>query len=190
MDVFKKAQKSKPKKSNAALIEDPSIEDACAQLVRTSRDFKNAKAAHENAQAALIDYISPIHLASLKSKSLTKTFKLNEKVMCIFTDKFKNLSPDDRKDVEELLEEAKIPIERLFAEKLSLKLNKSIEEDSDKLTALHELLGEEKFNEYFEFDVKFAPVDEFYKSLVREGGVEVLQDVIPQFRNKPTVKVS
>lgn len=191
MELFKKAEaKAKPRKASHDIIQDASMDEICDLLIRTSRDLKNAKAAHENAQAEIIDYMSPKHLDNLKKGSLAKTFKLNEKVMCIFTDRFKNLNDEERAEVEKRLSDAKIPIEKLFTEKLSLKLNPAVEENYEKLKELHALLGPEKFEEFFAFKVNFTPVDDFYKSVVKENAVEVLEDVIENIRYKPTVKVS
>ena len=69
-------------------------------------------------------------------------------------------------------------------------LRKELEVAHDDLNELMELLGEDKFNKYFEYEVKFSPVKEFYKSLVKTNTVDDLEDIVEQIRYKPTVKVS
>jgi hypothetical protein len=183
------APKEKTTKSTVEPIVDAQIDEVCDRLVRSSKELKNAEAAHEQAQAEVIDYMMPIHLERLQKGSLNKSFRLNDKVLCLFTDRFKNLSQDDRQEVESRLEKANIPVDKLFTEKLSLKLKKDIEENYEMLNKLMSLLGEDVLKEYFDLDIKFTPVDDFYKALVKENAVSCLEDIISQIRYKPTVKV-
>lgn len=191
LSKFKKlADKPKAKKTTADAIIDPAMEEVCNNLVKTSAALKNAKAAHENVQAEIIDYMQPKHIEALRSNSLTKTFDLNDKVKCIFTDRFKALTAEDIKEFEERLIEKNVAVEKLLKERVSLKLKKHVEDDEDKLNKLIEALGEDLLERYFEIKVETVPVKDFYTAVVREDVVDELEDVIERIRYKPTVKVS
>lgn len=191
LSKFKKlADKPKAKKTTAEVVIDPAMEEVCEKLVKTSAALKNAKAAHENAQAEIIDYMQPKHMDALRGNSLTKTFELNDKVKCIFTDRFKALSPEDLKEFEDNLAEKEIAVDKLLKEKVSLSLKKHVEDDEEKLNKLIEALGEDLLERYFEVKVSTVPVKDFYAAVVRENAVDPLEDVIERIRYKPTVKVS
>ena len=190
LEKFKKTSSAKKtKKLSGKCITDASMESACDDFIRTTKDLKNAKAAHELAQSEIIDYMIPKHFDSLRGRCLEKTFRLNDKVMCIFADRFKNVSSEDQEIIRARLSQQDVPVERLFTERLSIKLRPEIEDNDEELNKLVELLGEEKFEQYFEYDVKFSPVSDFYRSLVETKTVEVLEDIVEQIRYKPTVKI-
>ena len=182
-------QEKKPK-SSAQLIEDPSQDQLCNQFVIASKNFKNAEAEMKQKQAEIIDYISPVHFERLKDNNLEKTFKINDKVMCIFTDRFSSLSNEDVTEAQKITSESSIPFEKLFKEKVTLKLKKSIEENEKELEKLIELLGEGTIEKYFEVGYAVQPADDFYVSVAKEGMVDKLRGLIERVRYKPTVKVN
>ena len=194
MSIFNTLNKAaeetkKTKKSSAVEVHNEDLEAACHTFVKASKDEKNAKAARAQASSELIDFLSPVHGEALKNNSLTRTFRINDKVMCTFGDRFGTLGPEDVEDAQTALQEAKVPFDRLFREKAKFVLKKSIE-DNEKL--LEELVGKlgEDFTKYFDVSTEVVPVDDFYKAVSREGCYDELKDVIERIRYKPTVKVS
>lgn len=189
LDKFKSESKDSKKKSSVVEIQEPSLDNTCDELIKASKNLKNAEAALEQAQAEIIEFLFPKQMEALKKSDLTKSFRLNDKVLCLFTERFKDINKDDREEIEKRLNQANISIEKLFAEKLNLKLKKEVEDNYPKLEKLLELLGENILKEYFDYNVRFVPVDDFYKALIKENAVDIFQDIIENIRYKPTVKV-
>lgn len=183
-------KQEKKTKSTAQVVVDPSVDVLCDQFLVASKNFKNAEAELKQKQAEVIDYISPIHFDRLNENNLEKTFKINDKVMCIFGDRFSALSNEDVQETQAITTEAKVPFEKLFKEKVTLKLKKGIEENEKELEKLIELLGEGVVEKYFEVGYSVHPTDDFYVSVTKEGLVNKLRGLIERIRYKPTVKVS
>ena len=186
---LKKASSDKPKKSKSSVVDvsNPEMEEVCNQLIEASRDYKNAEAALKLAQAEVIDYVKPLHRDGLKKNDPVKSFRLNEKVLCLFTDKFKVVGEEDSKEIKEAIGEEAMG--RLFQEKLSLSIKKEIAADDEKIGQLLEILGEENLHKFFDFSVVSVARKDFFKNVARESVVNELEDVIDRIHYKPTVRV-
>jgi len=183
-------KQDKKTKSTSQNIEDQSKDALCDQLIVASKNFKNAEAALKQKQAEVIDYISPIHFERLKENNLEKTFKINNKVMCIFGDRFSNLSEEDVAEAQQITSSNSVPFEKLFKEKVTLKLKKSIEDNEKELEKLIGLMGADVIEKYFDVGCAVQPADDFYVSVTKEGLIDKLRGLIERIRYKPTVKVN
>lgn len=194
MSVFDKLKQvadhqPKEKKSSAKEIADPAIGLACENFVKASRDQKNAEAVLKQAQAEVLDYIKPIHSQEIEAGDPTKTYRLNGTVMCMFTDRFGALKDHEISLVKEKLQEAEVPFEKLFKERVKLKLKDSVADNSKELEKLIESLGD-LLPRYFEVGVETLPVDDFDKALARENIYGKIGDIVERIRWKPTLKVT
>lgn len=176
-------------KPGTEVITDTNIQGTCDAFVKASKDFKNAKAALAEAQENLIEYVSPKMFDGLRKNNLSKTFKINETVMCIFKDQFKALSDDDFAEVTEILGKANVPLETLFKEKVGLSLKKNIQDDEQRIDELINKLGEDMLIQYFDVKQEVVAVSEMYKAVAKAGVIDDLQDIIERIRYKPSCKV-
>lgn len=183
------ADRPKAKRSSAEEITDVSMQPACETLVAASRGFKDAEAELKNAQEAILDYMRPIHSAEIREGTPSTTYKLNELLMCIFTDRFGALKDFEVAEAKERLSKAKVPFDRLFKEKVKLKLKESVSENEKELENLINQLGD-LLPRFFEVSVETSPVDDFDKALAREGVYGDLADIVERARYKPTIRVS
>jgi hypothetical protein len=192
-DSLKKAEtkSTKSKKSSAVEITNEELSKACKDVIKASKDEKNAKALKDQAGAEIIDAVSLVHNAGLENQTLDKTFRVNESVMVIFTDRFKSLSEDDVVETKEILKttnNSKI-FDRLFRETAKFSLKEGVADNEKLLGELIETLGD-KMTKFFDVKISVQPVDDFYKTLVKENVQVELKDVVERLRYKPTLKVS
>ena len=189
-DKLKMMSDSKPKgkKSSAHEITDSSIQEMCDRLVVASKQAKNAEAELKLAHEEVLDYTKPLHSSALKDGDPIQTFKLNGSVMCIFTDRYSALKDEDIKEAGEILKKANVPFEKLFRQKVELKLKDVVKENVDKLEELMTKLGD-LLPDYFEVSVQTLPVDDFDKALAREKVSGELSEIAGRARYKPTIRV-
>ena len=194
MSIFKTLNKAaaetkKTKKSTSVELSNEKLEDSCLKIIKASKEEKNAIASKAQAGSEIIEFVSGIHGQSLRDNNLTRTFRLNSKVMITFADKFSALGEEDIEEATEILDEAGVPFDRLFREKANFTLKANVQENEKLLEELVTKLGDD-FTKYFDIKTQVSPVKDFYNSVAKEGCYDQLKDLIERTRHKPTVKVS
>jgi hypothetical protein len=189
MSAFDKLSKvAKPKsKSNVIECSDQTMEQVCDSYIISSRELKDAEAANNRDKSSVIDYMRNVFAKSMKEGDAVKSFRLNSKLLCIFTDRFK--APCEH-DMEELLKSvSQAQVNKFFKQKASVKIKESVSTNEAKLTELLELLGD-KADQFFDIGVSYTTADDLDKIIVSEGCYEEVQEVIERLRYSPTVRVS
>lgn len=183
------SEKPKDKKSSAREIKNEALQPACDSFLKASKAFKNAEAELKQSQEEILEVMRRTHADSIKEGNLTKSYRINDSVLCIFTDRFGALKEHDLEEAATKLKKANVPFERLFKEKVELKLRDNVSDNEKELEKLIEALGE-LLPKYFDVVVKTLPVDDFDEALSREGVYGELSDVVERVRYKPTMRVS
>jgi arsenate reductase-like glutaredoxin family protein len=188
MSVFGKLKSSSAKtksKSNHEIVTDEALDPVCDEFIKASRDYKNAEAALNNAKATIIDSMRVLFSENMSTGQATKTFKINSKVQCQFTDRFK--APSDA-DIEELRDLVGQKVDKLFKQKASLKIKEGVSTNEAKLQELIELLGD-KLEVYFDVGVSYTAIDDLDQHLAAEGCYKEVEPVIERLRYTPSIKV-
>lgn len=183
------SEKPKDKKSSAREVKDEGLQPACQNFVKASKAFKNAEAELKQSQEEILQVMRLTHASSIKEGNLTKSYRINDSVLCIFTDRFGALKEHDLEEASAKLKKANVAFERLFKEKVELKLKDTVSDNEKELEKLITALGD-LLPKYFDVTVKTLPVDDFDTALSRENVYGELSDVVERIRYKPTMRVS
>ena len=183
------SEKPKDKKSSVREVKVESLQAACDAFVKADKALKNAEAEHKQSQEEILEVLRRTHAESIKEGNLTKSYRVNDNVLCIFTDRFSPLKGPDLEEASAKLKKANVAFDRLFKEKVELKLKANVADNEKELEKLIEALGD-LLPKYFEVNVKTLPVDNFDEALSREKIYGELSDIVERVRYKPTMRVS
>lgn len=187
-DKLKKKADSKPKsKSNVVECSDPNMDQVCDSFIISSREFKDAEAALKRDKGIVIDFMRNIFAKTMEEGDAVKSFRLNSKLLCTFTDRFTTPCDHDINELKEAIGEE--GVNKLFKQKASIKVKESVSTNESKLNELLELLGD-KADQFFDIGVSYTTVDDIDKVLVGEGCYGEVKEVIERLRYSPTIKAS
>lgn len=192
MSAFNKLKQvsssSKKKNSSVKEIQDLALSPLVNRLVEASKALKNAEANWNKEQYEVLQYAKDLHKQTLQSLDTTKSYKINDLVMCTFTDKFSSFDEHSTVEVMTKLQEANISFEKLFMQKAFLKMRPEVASNENKLQELIDLLGD-RVSEFFEVRVLTTPVENFDAALQREKAYNFISDSVERHRAKPSVRV-
>lgn len=183
----KSAEKTKPKSKGVLEIDNFEMETACDNFIISSRDFKNAEAALKRDKSIIIDFMRTIFAQTMGSGEAIKSFRLNSKLLCTFTDRFTAPSEQDVQEIQSAVGTA--TFDKLFKQTASVKLKESVASNEAKLSELLELLGD-KADQFFDIGVTYSTIDDIDKLVAAEGCYEQLGDVLERLRYSPTIKTA
>lgn len=189
MSVFDKLKKSNTttkRKSNVQEIVIVEVEELCNQLIEASANLKNAEGQYENLKSQLHQEVKGIYSNSIKEGEPIKSFKLNGKITCIFTDKFQTV--DDTLD--QILQSKLTPeqYQKLFKPQAQLKLKDCVSKNEELVSELVGLLGD-KLDKFFDTGLKVNCCNDFDKVCAIEGCYGEIEDIVEQLRYKPTIRI-
>jgi len=192
MSAFNKLKQvsssSKKKNSSVKEIQDLALSPLVNRLVEASKALKNAEANWNKEQYEVLQYAKDLHKQTLQSLDTTKSYKINDLVMCTFTDKFSSFDEHSTVEVMTKLQEANISFEKLFMQKAFLKMRPEVASNESKLQELIDLLGD-RVSEFFEVRVLTTPVENFDAALQREKAYNLISDSVERHRAKPSIRV-
>jgi hypothetical protein len=184
------SNKSDLTESSTIEIADSNVQAICEEFVLASRNYKKAEASLKSSQEAILNYIKPIHSTNIKeNKHPPTTYRINNSLICIFTDRFSALKEADIELTKENLFKIGVPFDRLFKERVKLKLKESVSENENEISNLITQLGD-LLPKFFDVSVETVPVENFDKVVAQEGTYDQVSNVLKHSRYKPTLKVS
>lgn len=183
----KSSEKTKSKSKGVAEINNPDMDVACDNFILSSRDFKNAEAALKRDKSIIIDFMRTAFGQAMEAGDATKSYRLNEKLLCIFTDRFSAPTEQDVQEIQSAVGEA--IFNKLFKQSASIKIKENVASNEEKLTELLNLLGD-KADQFFDIGVSYTTVDDVDKLVAAEGCYDKLGEVLERLRYSPTIRTA
>lgn len=183
----KSAEKTKTKSKGPSEINNPEMDTACDNFIISSKDFKNAEAALKRDKAIIIDFMRAAFAQNMNAGDAIKSFKLNDKLLCIFTDRFSAPSEQDVQELQSAVGE--VIFNKLFKQTASIKIKESVSSNEEKLSELLTLLGD-KADKFFDIGVSYIATDDIDKLVAAEGCYEQIGDTLERLRYSPTIRTA
>lgn len=201
MSIFKQvaAKTTKAKKSDLPefTVSDQSLIKEVKKWIIAKSEEKTAKANIERSEALLLNKSVEEHLKTCQNdekyyasiKAITNE-ENPDKIIFTFTNKYSKISTENEAQLKEIYG---MEYNKYFKEKTIASLTDKAIEDSEFVSRITQLIGEENFSKYFKAEVYIEPKDEYHENrMINQSLAEKHQQAIDAGLikcNKPSLRV-